>query len=393
MEKDSQKSDFANIFRNTGFKFSREEFDFVVLSASKIYTQQDKDRLYSIYEHIYQYNKNINMTLNIDIIDRLHEKTNILELVRLTSANITLKEKLLEMTSNETLSKVLTLVLQNRESWDTQLSLIDKNYFSYTELFKQLQINNIELTEIDIKQIQKILMQRNYFNIQNIDELRNFENIKNEICQKILNDEYVVSQYPTISNTVINPKRFAILELLYGIDEETAINFTEKYGTDIDLINNEKFKNTINQIKNIKKIIKDINIDVLLSENQISNVDELKQVLHLKYGMDFSLPSIDPAHLDNECLNLYASLIREDFKKYSIYNNEQQIGTVQYKDTSIQIRKISPYKIINGEKKRAEISAFVRTEGAYAKWIEPENFREALDIPSVRISWELQINN
>lgn len=365
----AQRRDLENfkILKNTKFKFSKENFDaFVQYSVkNKQLNANNIQELFDLYNQIYKYNNNINSTLNIDILEILGNEVDVMQLVRITSADNLIQEKLSQMLkSNEVTKQIIFTSINSSEYWDTEISAIDKNYYSFRELLKNIDAQDVEVSKQDLEKLKNVMLQKNYFNIETIEDVRNYEEIKNNICQKILNGEKLSKEYEYINEMNKETReKFAILEMQYGISLEDAINIVEKYGTDIYEISDNQYANVIEQVKDLKKVLNTENVAELYKEN--------RNKLYI------------PTTLENECLNLYAKLYQKDFDDHCVNKNIQSISQVEYNNENINVVNISPYMMVNGNKKRGEISAFVRVEGAYADWQEPENFREALEAPSV----------
>lgn len=358
------------LLRNTRCKLTKELFQ-TFIERSKLNSDQSVDDLYPLYEQIFEYNTNINSTLYLQTLSTLGKDIDIMKLIRISSANISLQDHLIKLISSNDITKQIILNSINKSDyWDTELSAIDKNFSSFYSLFQNLSKQDFQLTNENIDSLTNIVLQKNYFNIQNIDDVENYENIKNSICRRILNGEKLEDQYKFINEmTKSDREKFAVLEMQFGISLEDAINLVEKYGTDINEISDSEFSNTISQIKSLKAILSSNNLSELYNTNNLESV--------------FGKALCRPTTLENECLNLYAKLYRDDFEKHNISQNITSVSEVEYDNSTIKVHKLSPYKIINGQKRRSEFSAFARVEGAYANWKEPENFREALEAPNI----------
>lgn len=363
------------LLKNTKCKFSKEQFQAFIDYNNKInqhiYSNYNIDALYELYEQIYEYNTNISLTVNIDTLAVFGNEIDIMKLVRISTLNNSLQESLVKLIiSNEVIKQIIFTSMNSSEYWDTEITAIHENSYSFNELFKNINVQNVEFSKEDIEKLKNIILQKNYFNIQSIEDIQDYDKIKSEICQRILNGEELSNQYEYINAmTKEERKKFAILEMQYGISLEDAINIVQKYGMDIEQIEDDEYSDVIEQVRNLKRILNTDNIAKLYEENNIEEI--LGKVTYI------------PTTLDNECLNLYAKLYQKDFEKYSINKNIKSISKVKYNGKDIRVVKVSPYMMVNEKKRRGEISAFARVEGAFAEWTEPENFRDALEIASV----------
>lgn len=368
--KDKYNSMVLKLLRNTKFKLSKEHFK-MSLEYENL-SEQDADELYSLYEDTFSYSNDINKTLCTNTLRILGNKIDIMSLTRLATCDVDLQENLLNLiSSSEAVKEVIINSINSSPYWDSEINAISNNFRSFKDLFENIDSQNIQLSNKDIENLKNITLQKNYFNITNIEELYDYENKKNTICNKILNGEELGNEYRYINFMSQDQReKFAFLELQYGISYEDAMNLVQKYGNDLDKIDEPEFVSTISKIKNLNTILNTDNIAELYRQGNLEEFDKKS--------------NYDLTTLNSECLNLYAKLYQKDFDNHSINSNIDSISQVTYNDASIKVSKISPYRIINGKKIRSEISAFARVEGAYSDWQEPEDFREALDTPNTR---------
>ena len=125
----------------------------------------------------------------------------------------------------------------------------------YDKLLESMQ----NINEIDFVYLYKTFINDNLFNIQTVEQLANYEQIKRRVCNGIMqDDEDILTQYPIIASmSNIERKQLAVLEKLYGQDLKSAIELVEKYGEGINnlSITDEKTAKCIAYINSLKAIL------------------------------------------------------------------------------------------------------------------------------------------
>lgn len=135
------------------------------------------------------------------------------------------------------LYKIFDMCLKNLSSKNlepTEFIIMIKNLLNrfdsseYNELLTNI---NSNASNIDIEVLIKILDQPNYFNIDNESDIINYEEIKRNVCDKIIEgNSQEISKYPSIAKlSDIDRLKFAVLEKLMGYDLEQAEDIDKKY--------------------------------------------------------------------------------------------------------------------------------------------------------------------
>lgn len=371
-EKKSRNEKNLGLLRDTKIKLSEKYFKEFINCTEGLEQLQEADisRLYEYYEQIYSLNNYVNQRLNINTINELAGKINIAELTRIASSHLDTQEHLLKiMSSDKSINKLVIDTINSNKYWDTVISAIDDNYYEYKDLINDINENDID---IDTQVLQKLLIHKNYFNIKNWEDAKNFDSIKKDICTRILNGEDIGEEYTDINELKGDDrKKFALLEMQYGISLEEAENIIQKYSMDIDKIEDEQYKDVIEQIKAIRNIVNLENVQEFYDKNK----DHLDEILGTaKYSI---------TTLDNETLNLFAKKYQESLVEKGLNSKDQTDFNVSYEGQDIKVSKISPYKIVDGKKRRSEFVDFARVEGAYVDWQEPADFKDDLEKPEI----------
>ena len=138
------------------------------------------------------------------------------------------------------------------------------------------------------------------------------------------------------------------------MDIETAKNFVYKYGKDIDQISKEQPQNkTVEEIKVLSTILK----------LTVKEAEELYRDNQIKIQNWYDIEFSTGAHIEEQALELYEEMYRDALKV-----QEVQLESVQY-----QGRKVPVTEVVG------DFKAFIRVEGAYSMWEEPEDFSTYFD--------------
>lgn len=136
------------------------------------------------------------------------------------------------------------------------------NKFSDKE-YEEL-LNNIEPQDIEPEKLNKILEQPNYFNIKSVENIKKYQEIKESVCDAIINeDEKTISNFPLIAKMDnIDRMKFAVLEKLMGYDLLEAQNISSKFLC-VEKLNVKDQKDIKSWINSLKEIVNLKDIDVL----------------------------------------------------------------------------------------------------------------------------------
>lgn len=355
----NSKEVILQIFKGTNIELSEKQFEVFFKTSESAIKEDELTQTYNIYKQIYKINNDINETINPEIF--CNESLRNVEIEKLARITIypDLQEKLIKISKNKGLNKLITTIDKN-SNWIMEIDNVLKNINNYKQLLEELS-NKVVDEDTTEMLIQVFSQKENYFNISGISEAQNYFDIRKEICQKILNNEKVDNLSPTLANyTEEDKKRFAILEMMYGIDMEEAENLIQKYAKDIEKMDTEKYeRKTILALLGIKRILECKNIEEKYNENKNIIDNELETIEYSTI-----------ATLEANCINMYAKNYNEILYKPK---EEDIISNVEYEGKSINIYEIDE-----------DFNIFVRAEGACNGWEEPENFNESLKKPRTK---------
>ena len=191
--------------------------------------------------------------------------------------------------------KIFNTISKDTENWDVKLSRIleQLNSKEYQKL-----INNVADKDVNIEKLIKLIQFPNYFGIKTQEDLNNYAQIKKDICDKIMNDDIDSLDEETLILILqmndLDQIRFAILQKLYGQDIESTKRIIEKFGQDLD--NLDQNSDEVIYVKALKKIMETNNIELLKKyylvdrgiEDDLIDIIAMENKLKHDYGVQFN---------------------------------------------------------------------------------------------------------
>lgn len=369
-----------------------------IIKASGI-NEKDSERRYKLYEQLKKYNENIDSTLNIGILDsRLQERCNFdfEDILKISSIkrvqrflvknfdNTQFCDFLKELKDN---SENLNLILEKMSVLFTK-SLVQN---SFTRNFA----NNKEKEEnMDFYMSLSRLVCNNesdYFESLKYGKLSERISASFEFCKNFLfnseklnlkdNNILPVSNCQKFLKVEARKEKFAIFQLLYGIDLANAYNLYMKYGKNIDNI--ESFENE--QDKVTRTFLHSLEYIIQMDKTEI---DEL-----LKQPEFIELLNNSPAReklgyiqdIEKRCMKIYAKEYKDVLFDANKETNNYQIEDIEYAGKKITTLELKPEFDENGNViKAVEFFMLARVEGAYQpEWTPPDNYYDYINMPSI----------
>lgn len=315
------------------------------------------ESVYKLYQTMFKMNKDFHETINLNMFDKINLETfNVEKMARLTTYP-EMQRRIVSLNKIKGFDVIIKSI--NDKNWVMELDGILKNAENYPELLK-----NIENESFDEKSAQMFVQvfsqKENYFNISTVSEANNYFAIRKSFCQKILNNEKVENLSSSLeSYSSEDRKRFAILEMMYGIDINEAKNLIEKYGKDVQKIEVNRYGKHVIALLGIKRILECENISEKYEENKGLFENELENIQYTNI-----------ADLEASCLDMYAQMYKETLYEPK---KEDKIEETEYEGNKIEVYEV-----------KGDFNMFVRAEGACNGYEEPEDFSERLGNPSTR---------
>ena len=254
---------------------------------------------------LYKKNRDILKVENLDILDNRFLDVLGEDKINQISCYPNTTNQIVSLNDNEL--KILGSCLEsyiNRTSGDEWTVLADKilsNISQYKELIGTINKSN----SINIDEITAIISHSNVFEIKSLKDVDNYKEIKRKKCDKLINSDDNEN------------KKEAVLQKIFGISLKEAKEEVEKFGEDIEKVEDEELKSYIKSLNEI------VNLDIgNVLENIFNNVPEVKQVntiliermLKNEYGKMYNegLFTIDNARRVDGYTNVYTA--GTDFK-------------------------------------------------------------------------------
>ena len=246
-----------------------DNLDYILEQEGYIELKDRIERLYKINEDIISVDYKILEDKYINLFGE--EKINLIscypyiinEIITMDEKSIALLSKCLDNYENKT---------QNKE-WTPLCNKILDNLNSYKDFIRNININ--ELSEEQLELITKVLSKDNYFGITTIDEINDYENIKQQKCNELFEMDD------------ISYKINAVLISKLGLSNREAKELEYKYGKCIEKIENEELKYFIKCLREINKVQnKDILMDMYNNIKPVENINtiEIERALKDEYG-------------------------------------------------------------------------------------------------------------
>ncbi|MCI8759996.1 MAG: hypothetical protein HFJ34_02570 [Clostridia bacterium] len=312
---------------------------------------------YKLYQTIFKMNKDVHETINLKMFDdKILQTFNLEKMARLTTYP-KMQERIVSLSKIKGFDAVFKSI--NDDNWVMELDGVLKNVENYPELLKH--IANEKIDEKSAQMLVQVFSQKeNYFNISTVLEARNYFERREDICQKILNNEEIENLNPILKNySDEDRKRFAVLEMMYGIDINEAKNLVEKYGKGIEKMDANQYDKSAIALLGIKRILECENIGAKYEENKtiFDNAREEIQYTNI-------------ADLEANCLNMYAKMYQQTLYQPQ---KDDKVEEVEYEETKIEVYEVQD-----------DFNMFIRAEGACNGYEEPKDFAENLGMPSTR---------
>ena len=236
-----------------------EDVDFLYKNLDYILERENRTEKKQIIERMYEINNDI-IKAKFEILDNKYLQTLGEDKINQISCYPQYVNDIL--TLNKKQLKLLGRCLDSYESedWTPLCKRILGNIGTYTKLLET--IDNIdEMHSEDIEDLAIVLLNENYLNIECIEDVKNFERIKQEKCIEMF------------KNGDVDDKINAICISKFGQSRSEIVQFIEKYAHGIDYIEDEDLQY---YIKSVVEILSIRDTEVL--NNIFKNVEPVKNV-------------------------------------------------------------------------------------------------------------------
>ena len=233
------------------------------------------------------YEKNNSVVQNIDFRILNSKYIDILgkDKINLISCYTNIQEQILSLNDKQCyiFSKCIDNYMgkMNTDEWTVLADEMLKN-ISEGE-FDEL-INNIpdidKLSQKDFENLTQILQNSNWCSIKDISQVRNFEEIRIKKCNEIMQSE----------TSTLQDKKGALIQKIFGHDYEYAKSIIQKFGEDIENINDGDSKDYVECLKLIESISDENTLKKIFEKCPFVQTDKVVVERNLKneYGKMFN---------------------------------------------------------------------------------------------------------
>lgn len=350
--KDLPKAGYSYLLQNTTEELLTED---IMLKLMEKIDEKDASSMLERYNLLKKMNPRLNTSLNLSMLRReISDSFGIDKIVKL-STDVELQKKLEAHMEDKNFMHVISNVAKSSHNWVLEISTICRNLDEHSELMKSIKDKNLDEKQLKLLYL-CLLEEKNWFKVNSLGDLEGYSDKRRKICCEILEGKDVTGKMSDDFSKLTEDEKkiFAVLELSYGMDIETAQNLVYKYGKDIEQISKEQPQNkTVEELKVLSTILKltGKEAEELYRDNQIK--------IQNWSDIEFSTG----AHIEEQALELYEEMYRDALKV-----QEVQLESVQYQGREVPVTEVV-----------GDFKAFIRVEGAYSMWEEPEDFSTYFD--------------
>lgn len=350
--KDLPKAGYSYLLQNTTEELLTED---IMLKLMEKIDEKDASSMLERYNLLKKMNPRLNTSLNLSMLRReISDSFGIDKIVKL-STDVELQKKLEAHMEDKNFMHVISNVAKSSHNWVLEISTICRNLDEHSELMKSIKDKNLDEKQLKLLYL-CLLEEKNWFKVNSLGDLEGYSDKRRKICCEILEGKDVTGKMSDDFSKLTEDEKkiFAVLELSYGMDIETAQNLVYKYGKDIEQISKEQPQNkTVEELKVLSTILKltGKEAEELYRDNQIK--------IQNWSDIEFSTG----AHIEEQALELYEKMYRDALKV-----QEVQLESVQYQGREVPVTEVV-----------GDFKAFIRVEGAYSMWEEPDDFSTYFD--------------
>lgn len=209
---------------------------------------------------MFQVNRDILKDIDFSILDSKYIDSLGVDKINQISCYPNIQEKVLQLSDPQLQIFSECIEHCNNERWTPLAQAFLDNLSEYEELI----INISQIEDVDYDTINIILQDKNVFEIKSVEDVKNYEQIKEKKC-----DEWIKSDN-------IEERKLAVLEKLFGQSVKYSESLIEKYGYDIDKLQENDLKDYIQSVKSILEI-EDPSVleDIYKQCRETANIDKI----------------------------------------------------------------------------------------------------------------------
>lgn len=277
-----------------------------------------------------------------------------------------IQKEFLEAIENPIKNKIMRYAFNGNENSIIVLNLLLSNFKKNSDLIEKIAEKDLK-EESSIRSIVSFLMNtdteetKEVFEIKTAGDIKNFNELKIRKCiECIENSDDSNAEYE-----YVRKQREMVLQVFFGISVDDAGTIKERYAdNDISFLDKEMqeyltqlnvFLNAENASKNVKDFYYKHKDEALKGSYRWSNMNKCK--------------------VQEKINKQYSEVYQETL--YKLKDEDLLENQEFYYDKSGNAIKIKMYEI------KDDFNMFVRSEGAYTYWEEPDDFLKAVNMPSI----------
>lgn len=245
----------------------------LLMQKEGILSRDDRHTRIEILSRMYQKNDRVYNTINFDLLNEQYINLFGEDRINQFAPFLRQQEMLLTLGNRGDLGlDILARCIKEHNDESTWTQLADEllKHLTSNE-YDELLVSIKSLEGIDIKRLSTILQQSNVFELSKVEDIENFDSIREEKCEEWIKSED------------ISKKKLAVLEKIFGQDLNGTYAILTKYSTDIKAISDENLKDYVKSLQiiynsNDAALLEKIYAEVKTVElvNQIGIEKELK---------------------------------------------------------------------------------------------------------------------
>ena len=386
--KDANEDIDKELYQDMIRKTDPENIECIKMLFAKYYNGSSQDMIDKKIKRFYELNKinkDFYSTIDMDFLDEKFDKLSLEQIIRISGSHEYGGERIFIQSNigNNFWGEIISFIKDDEDFFE-KIAMIYSAHMNYQSLencgdifenFSYSAQSNKTLkidASIRDKIIEIILKDpNNIFEIKDREGVVNYEKNRKEICLKILKGEEGNFSEKINAMSNIERKKFALFELLYGIDYEQAENLIKKYGVNIEKIEAETSEEQI-----LKDYIKSLTSIMQLDDLTIQQMMKNKEFI--QFLQETKPPKIASSLIPEKDI---VTMFERTFNQEISHSSKPKSGSIEFEGKNIPTYTYTPIDE-NGNFTYTEFSVFVRQEGAYTKWENPESYMKYFNFQS-----------
>ena len=318
----------ANFYKELRYGYSSEAIlkNIDKFTGKEYKGEQNPEKIKDVLTRMYEKNNDVVRTIDFKMLDERYLDLFGEDKINIISCYPEIQRSLLEMNDKqiEILCKCIDTYTEKNDTdeWNILASYIIKNINGFEKLTDSINVE--ELTQEDLESLIKILQTVNWLDIDNISDLRNYDELRIQKCEKYMGSPDLSLEY----------KKEAVIAKLFGHELSYAKTIIEKFGEDIENIEDSKYKDYVRSLKEIVELDDERVLQEIFDIGEYSIIDKsaTERGLKTQYGEKYNEGLFQvPQNTDS---NIH--IVETDFKMIitAVGSYATQIGGSQdnYKD-------------------------------------------------------------